>query len=105
MLMTTKEIVDFLENNHVIDIVEYDKPANWINYGIIGTATTSRHISMLIDEFKDTFGKGKIGIDGENSTWAIITVNNIMIHIFVQETREYYTLDDLWRKNKIDFNE
>jgi ribosome-associated protein len=32
----------------------------------------------------------------ENAQWVLLDYNSIIVHIFQQETREYYKLEELW---------
>ena len=32
----------------------------------------------------------------ENAQWILLDYNSIVVHVFQQETREYYKLEDLW---------
>lgn len=97
-----EEVVEFLENAHIRDIKKYQNPSNWIEQAVIGTATSPRHISALVDDLKDEFGKGNLYLEGNesNSEWLVATVDNVLIHIFVETTRQYYTLDELWAKSR-----
>ncbi len=43
----------------------------------------------------------------ENATWILLDYNNIIVHIFQTQIREYYKLEDLWgdaRINRIEEN-
>jgi len=31
-----------------------------------------------------------------NSQWIVIDYGNIMVHVFLPDTREFYNIEDLW---------
>ena len=35
------------------------------------------------------------GLEGENS-WVLLDFDDVVVHIFVQESRDFYALEQLW---------
>jgi len=95
-----EKIVEFLENAHIKDIKKYQNPANWIEQAVIGTANSARHINALVSDLRDEFGKKGLDLEGDEpgSEWLVATVGNVLVHIFVESSRQNYTLDELWQK-------
>ena len=40
--------------------------------------------------------KSNLNIEGRNSSWLLIEVKDILIHIFTQESRDFYIIEDLY---------
>ena len=48
---------------------------------------------LLEDDLKDR----RIGIEGySESRWILLDYGSVVIHLFDDETREYYSLESLW---------
>ena len=58
-------------------------------------------VHAVLDEAKTMFGiVGKM--EGKpNSGWIAIDMNDIVIHLFSPEQRNYYQLEDLWKNSKL----
>ncbi len=41
----------------------------------------------------------------ENAQWVLLDYNSIVVHIFQQETREYYKLEELWADAEIEIKD
>ena len=39
--------------------------------------------------------RGAAGMEGENS-WVLLDFDDVVVHIFVQESRDFYALELLW---------
>lgn len=71
------------------------------DYFVIATAANSRQVDAIIDEIEDKL-REKAGIkpshrevSGDGS-WSLLDYGNIVVHVFMPETREYYRLEALW---------
>jgi ribosome-associated protein len=71
------------------------------NYLVIATATSEPHLRALRVELEKTLDAAHVAILGmetvQESGWLVIDTFDIMIHLFLTETRERYGLERLWR--------
>ena len=70
------------------------------DYMIIASGTSSRHLQalseILVSELKK-IGIEKCHIEGkESSDWKLVDSNDIIVHIFHPEKREFYDLEKMW---------
>ena len=59
---------------------------------------TMHAISEEIDrELEQQMGDRRLGIEGySESRWILLDYGSVVIHLFDEETRDYYALEDLW---------
>ena len=67
---------------------------------IIASGTSSRHLQalseILVAELKK-IGLEECRIEGrESNDWKLVDANDIIIHIFHPEKREFYDLEKMW---------
>ena len=67
---------------------------------LLATGTSDRHVRSVADAVLETtaeMGKSPLGVEGyEEGRWVLIDLNEVVIHVFQQEVREYYDLERLW---------
>ena len=95
-------IEKILDNNKATNIISISlKNKSFIaDYMIIASGTSSRHLQalseILVNELK------KIGLDDcriegrESNDWKLVDTNDIIVHIFHPEKREFYDLEKMW---------
>jgi ribosome-associated protein len=71
------------------------------DYFIIATAGSVRQIKALADELADRVAEaGEPALrpvrKQDNNTWLLIDFGSVIVHIFTEETREFYDLERLW---------
>lgn len=76
---------------------------------IIASGINIRHNQALADWILDKISEKKweyLGMEGYKvGNWILIDLNEVIIHIFSNETREFYNIEGLWRKaKKIELN-
>ena len=73
---------------------------NVSDFMIFSTGNSSRHVRSIADKIAENVKKEAhsiLGIEGyERSQWVLIDLGNILVHIMLAETREFYKLEDLW---------
>ena len=97
-----KNIEKILDNNKAANITSINlKNKSYIaDYMIIASGTSSRHLQalseILVNELKK-IGLGECRIEGrESNDWKLVDANDIIIHIFHPEKREFYDLEKMW---------
>ena len=60
-------------------------------------------ISEQIDDaLEKDLGDKRMGIEGyEESRWIVLDYGSVVIHLFDDETREYYDLESLWADGEL----
>ena len=97
-----KNIEKILDNNKAANITSINlKNKSYIaDYMIIASGTSSRHLQalseILIAELKK-IGLEECRIEGrESNDWKLVDTNDIIVHIFHPEKREFYNLEKMW---------
>lgn len=89
------------ENIQIIDISEISPLAD---YFIIANGTNRNQVQALADNVEELLGKlgyERRPIEGyENANWILLDYKDIIIHIFDQESRNFYDLERIWRDGK-----
>ena len=96
------KIEKILDNNKAQNIKSINlKNKSFIaDYMIIASGTSSRHLQalseILVAELK------KIGLDNcriegkESNDWKLVDTQDVIVHIFHTEKREFYDLEKMW---------
>ena len=97
-----KFIEKILDSNKAQNITSINlKNKSYIaDYMIIASGTSSRHLQalseILVAELKK-IGLNNCKIEGRNSNdWKLVDTQDIIIHIFHPEKREFYDLEKMW---------
>ncbi len=67
---------------------------------VVCTAKNPRHGRALADAALDRLGERKLeylGMEGyRESDWVLLDANDVIVHIFQEETRRHYNIEGLW---------
>ena len=71
------------------------------DYFVLATGTSRRQLHAISEEIdhclEDDLGDSRMGIEGyHESRWILLDYGTVVIHVFDEETREYYALEDFW---------
>ncbi len=70
------------------------------DYFIICTANSTTHIKTLADETEKALelaGEPPLRREGYRSGgWVLLDFGSVIVHLFLEETREFYNLERLW---------
>ena len=74
------------------------------DYHVLGSARSTVQLKAMADEVLFYFKRFGFFVQSKegvlHSGWALIDLNDIIVHIFLEETRNLYALDELWRGAK-----
>ncbi len=75
---------------------------------IICQGNSTSQVSAIADSVREGILKNTgikpFNYEGyKNSQWIIIDYGNIMVHVFLPEFREFYSLESLWNDAPIDY--
>ena len=98
-----KDIIEkILDDNKAKNITSINlKNKSYIaDYMVIASGTSSRHLQalseILIAELKK-LGMNNCKIEGKDSKdWKLVDTQDIIVHIFHPEKREFYDLENMW---------
>ena len=105
-----KEITEAIQEKKGKNIVIADltKLGNTIcDYFVICSGNSPTQVSAITDSVeymvKKATGYHPIAIDGlRNAQWVAIDYGEVLVHIFMPETREFYNIDHLWADAKLE---
>jgi len=101
-----KLVVSALDNKKAQDIklLRTENITVLADYFVICTANSTTQLKTLSDEVEKTLKeKGEMPLRREghrNGGWVLIDFACVIVHIFLQEAREFYTLERLWSDAK-----
>ncbi len=86
-------------------ILDMSEQTSLFDYFVIATGTSRRQLHAMSEEIDEVLEKQlqdqRMGIEGyEESRWIILDYGTVVIHLFDEETRQYYGLENLWADAK-----
>ena len=83
-----------------IQLLKIDKVSSLADYFLICTGTSNTHVKTLCDYAEDTMerlGEPLLGREGHRgNSWELLDFGSVVVHVFTQEAREFYSLERLW---------
>ena len=102
-----KALDDKKANN--IEVIKIDELTIVADYFIIATANSNTHVRALADEVEyqlEEAGFMPDHIEGRSTGWVLLEYAGVFVHVFLEESRNYYNLERLWEDGtKIDVSQ
>jgi ribosome-associated protein len=100
--------VEAAESKKATDIKVLDLTGitSFTDYFVICTGSNARQVQAICDEIqlklKKESGELPLSVEGYNQAeWVLVDYGDFLIHIFSPKSREYYSLERLWRNAKL----
>jgi len=71
------------------------------DFFVICHGNSTSHVDSICDSVEDTVkknaGENPLHVEGlDNCYWALIDYGNVVVHVFLEEYRNFYSLESLW---------
>jgi len=106
-LQLAHRLVDIIEEKLATDIVLLDvhEQTSLTHYFIIATVDNERQAKAIEDELLEKLRLQQNlrpltvdGVDGQGGGWSVLDYGDVIVHLFTEEMRRYYRLEELWSK-------
>jgi ribosome-associated protein len=84
-----------------ITLLDMSNQTALFDYFLIVTGNSRRQLHAISEEIdhklEDDLNDKRMSIDGyDQSRWIVLDYGTVVIHMFDEETRDYYSLESLW---------
>ncbi len=92
-------------------VIDLSKQTAIFDYFVIATGTSRRQLHAISEEIdrrlEGDLNDKRMNIDGyDESHWIVLDYGTVLIHLFDEETRDFYSLEALWADGeKVDLTE
>ena len=101
-------VVQALEDLKAVDVQVLDvrDKTSVTDIMVIASGTSNRHVSAMANNVVVEVKKAGIkplGVEGETtSEWVLVDLVDVVVHIMLPETRDFYQLEKLWEAGSVD---
>jgi len=98
----------FEKKGHDVLKIDLRKLENRItDYFVICHGSSVTQVDSLCDSVEDTVrlntGEKTLHVEGlDNCFWVLLDYGNVIVHIFLEEYRNFYSLESLWADARIE---
>ncbi|MGE5789097.1 MAG: ribosome silencing factor [Myxococcales bacterium] len=83
-----------------VDILDVTGKVDYADFLVLMTGQNDRHVSAIahaVDEALKKGGVHSVSVEGlPAARWVLIDFVDVVVHVFLEETRALYDLDGLW---------
>ena len=107
LIKIVKQVVDALEDKkaEAVTVIDIREVSSIADYFIIANGSNPNQLNAMQDAVDEAFYKN--GIQAKqtegtmNSTWILMDYNDVIVHLFSKEDRQFYSLERLWKDGTV----
>lgn len=83
-----------------VSVVDVRGRTSVTDFMVIASGTSSRHVKSLADSvISDVREEGvrASNVEGGGSDWILVDLGDVVVHVMMPATREFYDIERLWR--------
>jgi ribosome-associated protein len=88
-----------------IVVLDVREVSSMTDYFIIAEGNVDRHVAALAEHVYDVLqekGYKPVHIEGlREGNWVVLDYIDFMVHFFIPELRQYYSLEEVWKQGQI----
>ncbi|MEC9093007.1 MAG: ribosome silencing factor [Planctomycetota bacterium] len=94
-----------------VTVLDMTGSVAWVDYFVIATGTSRRQLHAMSEAIDQKLEKElddqRMNLDGyDESRWIVLDYGTVLIHLFDEETRQFYSLESLWADaNRVDLSD
>jgi ribosome-associated protein len=105
-----RSIVDVVEEKQASDILLLDihEQTSIADYFVIATIDNERQAKAIQDDLQEKLQIEQnirplsiSGIEGNSGGWVLLDYGDVIVHLFTEEMRHHYKLEELWSKANV----
>lgn len=90
------------KSGHDVIVLDVGPVLAVCGYFVIASGTNSRQVRSIAEDVEakvaEAGGPRPIRVEGlDDLRWVLLDYGDFVVHVFLQETRDYYDLERLWR--------
>jgi ribosome-associated protein len=82
-----------IDDVRILDV----RKLTWIaDFFVIAVAETTVQARSAVESIEEMTGEAPASLEGFNSQWILLDYKDIIVHLFLPETKTFYNLEKLW---------
>lgn len=85
---------------HDVVVLDVSETLGVCDHFVIGSGANSRQVKTIVDAVEEALlllgRKPRIREGREDARWTLLDYGDVVVHVFLEETREFYKLERLW---------
>ncbi|UQS83369.1 ribosome silencing factor [Bombilactobacillus thymidiniphilus] len=70
------------------------------DYFVIASADNQRQLAAIVDNIVEQEENAQVSVNHlegqKDSNWILVDLNDVVVHVFTNEARDFYKLEKLW---------
>jgi ribosome-associated protein len=95
-------VIDAMDELKAVDIkhIDVEGIAGFTDRMVFASGTSTRHVKSIAQSVQDAARAANVhmlGVEGDEvGEWILIDLGDVVVHIMVPDTREFYDIERLW---------